>query len=132
MAISKVQSQAETREILAQMDTLKKRAARQALKDTRDQTDIPTVEVTILPMGDGQVSMGEHFGGIGDAHYEAGEKATLLLPVAIALFDRGFVNFEGAKEASEEARKARMAQARQRAEAMRRAQEEAEAAEYAQ
>lgn len=132
MSISKVQSQAESRATLAEMDALKKRAARQAARVTAAEQDIPNVECTILPMGDGQVSMGQHVGGFGDAHYEAEETATLPLPVAVALFDRGYVNFEGGKQASEDARKVRIEEGRQRAEAARRAREEADAAEYAQ
>jgi hypothetical protein len=42
--------------------------------------------------------MGEHIAGLGTAHYEDGEKFTVILPIALSLYERGFVNFEGAKE----------------------------------
>jgi hypothetical protein len=42
------------------------------------------VECTVLPMGDGKVSMGQHVGGLGEAHYEEGETFTVPLPIALA------------------------------------------------
>lgn len=72
--------------------------------------------------------MGEHFAAIGDAHYEEAETAELELPVALALYQRGYVTFEGAKKAQEDAREAVRQAAREAAEARRRAQEEADAA----
>lgn len=97
-----LKSQAEARADAQKQEDLKKRAARQAAKQLRDPQEIPQVEVTILPLGDGKISMGEHVGGIGEAYFEEGEKVTLQLPIAVGLYDRGFVNFEGAKEASKE------------------------------
>lgn len=123
-AVSTVQNKAEAAKYVAEMEAMRKRAARQAAREHGAATDIPKVECTILPMGDGKVSMGEHFAALGDAHYEEGETAELQLPVAVALYDRGFVNFEGAKQASEDARQARLEAVRQRRDALRRAQEE--------
>lgn len=130
MAISHAQSRAESAEILAEMEALRKRAARQAKVAVATAVEIPTVECVILPMGDGQVSMGEHFAGFGDAFFEQGETVTLQTPVAIGLFDMGYVNFEGAKQASEEAREARIEAARARRDAARRAREDAELRDY--
>jgi hypothetical protein len=123
-AVSSVVSKAETARISAEMEAMRKRAARQAARDHSAPADVPKVEVTILPKGDGKVSMGEHFAALGDAHYEEGETPTLDLPVAVSLYDRGYVNFEGAKQASEEAREKRLEAIRQRREAERRAREE--------
>lgn len=119
MSVSKVQSQAEALKTEAEMKKLRQRAARQAARDTADNQNIPTVECTILPMGDGKVSMGEHFAGLGDAHYEQGEPVVIQLPIAVSLYDKGYVNFEDAKKASAEARSAHLAAARQRREAER-------------
>lgn len=129
-AMSKSASQAEAREILAQTEDLKKRAARQAMK-TQALVEVPSVECVILPAGDGKVSMGEHFATLGDAHYEEGEKVSLQLPVALNLYARGYVNFEGAKQAMEDDRAARAEDARNRARAAEDARREAERAEYA-
>ena len=129
MSLSKAANLAESREIIAQMDMMKKRAARQAARSSTPDAEIPMVEVTILPMGDGMVSMGQHFGGIGDAFYEQGEKPTLPLPVAVALYDRGFANFEAAKQASQDAKDARSKAIRDLRDAERRAKEDAEGAE---
>lgn len=108
--VQKVTSQAEARVLIEQQEALKKRAARQAAKVEVAPVEIPMVECVVLPMGDGKISMGEHVPGLGTAHYEEGEKFSVLLPVAVALYDRGFVNFEGAREASREAAEARRAQ----------------------
>jgi hypothetical protein len=108
--VQKVISQAQAREELDKQDALKKRAARQAAKALVEQKDIPFVECTVLPMGDGKISMGEHVGGLGEVHYEEGETFTIQLPVAVALFDRGYVNFEGAREASNTAKEGRARQ----------------------
>lgn len=123
-ALSSVKTKAETAKITAEMEAMRKRAARQAARDHSDPVDLPTVQVTILPMGDGKVSMGEHFAALGDAHYEEGETPTFILPVAVTLYDKGYVNFEGAKEASEAARQQRQEAIRLRREAERRAREE--------
>jgi hypothetical protein len=123
-ALSSVASKAETLRITAEMEAMKKRAARQAARTAVAEADIPMVEVTILPAGDGKVSMGEHFAALGDAHYEEGETANLQLPIAVSLYDRGYVNFEGAKQASAEAKEKRLQAIRERREAERRAREE--------
>jgi len=128
-SLSKTATQAESRVMLAEMEALRKRAARQAKREKGEAAEIPMVECTVLPQGDGRVSMGEHFGGIGDAYYEEGETPSLQLPVAINLYERGYVNFDGAKQAAEEYRRVRMDAARSRLEAERRAREEAEASE---
>lgn len=109
--VQKVTSQAEARILLEQQEALKKRAARQAAKVDIAPVEIPTVECVVLPMGDGKISMGEHVPGLGTAHYDEGEKFNVQLPVAVALYDRGFVNFPGARDASRDAAEARSAQA---------------------
>jgi hypothetical protein len=118
---SPIQSQAQAREQHEAQEAIRKRAARQAAKVQREPETIPVVECLVLPMGDGKISMGEHVGGLGTAHYEEGEKFGLQLPIAVALYDRGYVNFEGAREASKDAAAQRAAQDR----ALRRAAEEA-------
>lgn len=105
--VQKVTSQAEARELLDKQEALKKRAARQAAKIVANPVEIPSVEVVVLPQGDGKISMGEHVPPFGTAHYEEGETFTTQLPIAVALYDRGFVNFEGAREASKQAKEAR-------------------------
>lgn len=105
--VQKIVSQAEARILIDAQEDLKKRAAKQAAKTLQSPVDIPLVECTVLPQGDGKVSMGEHVAGLGTAHYEEGETFTTQLPIAVQLYDRGFVNFEGAREASREAREAR-------------------------
>lgn len=128
MSISKVQSQGESREILTQMEALRKRAARQA-KASAAASDIPTVECVVLPKGNDLISMGEHFGPYGDACYEEGETFDAQVPIAVSLYDKGYVNFEGARQASLDAAEARSNAIRARREAERRAREDAEAAE---
>lgn len=81
------------------LEAIKKRAAKQAAKRELAPEAVPDVECTVLPMGDGKISMGEHVAGLGTAHYEEGETFTVGLPIALALYRRGFVNFEGAKAA---------------------------------
>jgi len=102
--VQKVTSQAEARELIEKQEALRKRAAKQAAKTLVNPVEIPTVECVVLPQGDGKISMGEHVPGLGTAHYEEGETFTIQLPIAVALYDRGFVNFEGAREASQKAR----------------------------
>lgn len=80
-------------------DALKKRAAKQAAKRELAPIEHPMVECLVLPQGDSKISMGEHVAGLGTAHYEEGETFTVALPIATALYERGFVNFEGGKEA---------------------------------
>jgi len=124
MAISKVQGQAEAIKVNAEMEKMKQRAARQAARGSIEAQEIPMVQVVILPKGDGKVSMGEHFGALGDAHYEEGETPTFQLPIAVGLYDRGYANFEGAKQASADAKEARLTAARERREAIKRAAED--------
>lgn len=109
---SPIKSQAQTREEHEAQEALKKRAARQAAKVQREPETIPVVECVVLPIGDGKISMGEHVGGLGTAHYDEGETPSFQLPIAVALYDRGYVNFEGARDASKEAAKARAAHER--------------------
>jgi hypothetical protein len=112
--MSTLKSQAEAREQAAQIEDLRKRAARQAAKELANPVPEKTVEVTVLPLGDGKISMGVHIGGIGEAFHEESEKLTVPLKTALDLYEKGFVNFEGAKAALEE-RKARREAAAQRA-----------------
>lgn len=128
-ALSKTAALAYSKAELAEMEALRKRAARQAQRNTSKE-DIPTVDCEVLPQGDGKISMGQHFGGLGDAYYDEGETIKdLQLPVAIALYEKGFVKFDGAKEAAAEQRDRMLAAARERRDAAERAREEAEAAD---
>lgn len=105
---------------LDQQEALKKRAAKQAAKRELAPEVHAQVECVVLPMGDGRISMGQHVGGLGEAHYEEGETFIVSMPVALSLYERGFVNFDGAKEAFAKVKEARQsaneaAQARQAA-----------------
>lgn len=120
-----LQTQAQAKEQADAEEKLRKRAARQAAKSVSKPADIQSVECTILPMGDGKVSMGEHVAGLGEAHYEEGETLTLELPVALSLFERGFVNFAGAREALNERNASRAAAARARADRLEEARAKA-------
>jgi hypothetical protein len=123
--VQKVISQADAKALIDKQEEMRKRAARQAAKSLKAPDSIPTVEVTVLPAGHGRISMGEHVAGLGEAHYEEGETFNLDMPVAVALYDRGFVNFPGARDAAEKAR-------RDRAEALAERQRQAYAATLAQ
>lgn len=89
---------ATTADIEAQ-EALKKRAAKQAAKRELAPDTVPTVECTVLPLGDGKISMGKHVGGLGEVHYEEGETFPCDLPIAVQHYVRGWVTFEGAREA---------------------------------
>jgi pyrimidine deaminase RibD-like protein len=109
MAVSRARSNAEAAERAAHEEALRKRAARQAAaRIDGEVVPDPVVECVVLPQGDGKISMGEHIGGLGTAHYEEGEKFSIAVPVAVSLYDRGYVNFEGAKQASAEAKAERV------------------------
>ena len=56
----------------------------------------------MLPAGHDKISMGVHVGGLGEAHYEEGETFMVDLPIALSLYKKGYVNFEGAREALNE------------------------------
>jgi hypothetical protein len=79
---------------IEKLEALKKRAAKQAAKRELAPVIHPQAECTVLPMGDGKISMGEHIAGLGTAHYEEGETFTVDLPIALNHYERGFVNFE--------------------------------------
>lgn len=97
--MQKTNSSPEAKAELEELERVKKRAARQAAKRELAPEAKPVVECVVLPMGDGKISMGQHIAGIGEAHYEEGETFTVELPVALNLYIRGYVNFEGAKQA---------------------------------
>lgn len=96
--MQKTNSPAEAKAEIEKMEAIKKRAARQAAKRELAPETFPEVECTVLPMGDGKISMGEHVAGLGTAHYEEGETFTVTTPIAVALYRRGFVNFANARE----------------------------------
>ena len=102
-------------EELAAADAVRKRAARQAAKQELAPQAVPTVTCTVLPQGHDKISMGQHVSGLGEAHYEEGETFTIGLPIAIRLYARGFVNFEGARAALEAERERVSAEVRQSA-----------------
>jgi hypothetical protein len=110
--MQKTNSASEAATAVEKQDALKKRAARQAAKRELAPEVHPFVECVVLPMGDGKISMGEHIAGLGTAHYEEGETFTIALPIATALYERGFVNFEGGKEALAELKLQRARDAR--------------------
>ncbi len=96
--MQKTNSSPEAAAELDKVEALKKRAARQAAKRELAPEVYAQVTCTVLPMGDGKISMGEHIAGLGTAHYEEGETFTVETPIAVALYRRGFVNFADAKE----------------------------------
>jgi hypothetical protein len=101
--MQKTNSAPEAKAEIDKQEALKKRAAKQAAKRELAPETYPIVECTVLPMGDGKISMGEHVPGLGTAHYEEGETFPVILPIALALYERGYVNFEGARDAQAEA-----------------------------
>ncbi len=105
--VAKTITTEEDKADLAMDEAIRKRAARQAAKRELAPLDVPQVECTVLPAGHDKISMGIHVPGLGEAHYEEGETFTAGLPSAVSLYDRGFINFEGAREASEAVKKRR-------------------------
>lgn len=97
--MQKTNSQAEANAEIERMEALKKRAARQAGKRELAPEIIPTVECTVLPLGDSRISTGDHVGGLGTVHYEEGETFTCPVPAAVQHYVRGWVSFDGAREA---------------------------------
>lgn len=85
---------AKTQIALAEAADLRNRAARQAVDAVERGDAEPMVVCRITKQGDGKVSMGKHFAGIGEAHYEWKEAPTFPLSVARALEERGFVEIE--------------------------------------
>lgn len=100
MAVKRM-SAAESAEALAEQGEARKRAARQAARIEGEPETIEIVEVRVLPKGDGKVSMGIHVAGIGEAHYERGERFNIAKPIAEALEERGYVEIEIADAESE-------------------------------
>ena len=97
--MTKLQSQTEAREAAAKAEEVRKRAARQAAKAASDPASIQVVECVVLPLGSGKISMGQHIGGLGEAHYEEDETFKVPLSVAEELKSRGYVNFRAPKPA---------------------------------
>lgn len=114
--MQKTNSAPEAKSELDRQEALKKRAAKQAAKRELAPVSHPVVQCTVLPMGDGRISMGEHISGLGTAHYEEGETFSVEAPVAVALYKRGFVNFADAKAVAAQSaeQERRQAQADQR------------------
>jgi hypothetical protein len=101
MGIAKVQSQAEAREAIEQQVELRKRAARQAAAQIDNPVEVAVVNVRVLPLGDGKISMGVHIGGVGEAFYEKGEIIQAMPePRAQALEGVGYVEIVAAKAAA--------------------------------
>lgn len=96
--MQKTTSGAEAKALIDAQEAIKKRAAKQAAKRELAPEAHPKVECIVLPQGDGKISMGEHVGGLGTAHFEEGETFSVELPIALALYERGYVNFEGARQ----------------------------------
>lgn len=94
-------------------EAMRKRAARQAAKRDLEPSSRELVECTVLPAGHEKISMGHHVGGLGEVHYEEDETFKVELPIALALYKRGYVNFEGARETMEKANDVVRAQATQ-------------------
>ncbi len=109
--MQKTNSSPEAKAEVEKLEALKKRAARQAAKRELAPEIQTIVECTVLPMGDGRISMGEHVSGLGTAHYEEGETFSVEMPIALSLYERGFVNFEGGRQALADLKSGRTAEA---------------------
>lgn len=96
---------------IEKLEALKKRAAKQAAKRELAPEVYPEVECVVLPMGDGKISMGEHVPGLGTAHYEEGETFSVIQPIALSLYERGYVNFAGARDLATDAKASRQREA---------------------
>lgn len=81
--------------ITAEAARAKKIAALRAAKivGVDPQTD-PRVKVRVTKKGHGQVSMGDHIGGLGDLTYDHNEEPSLPQSIALQLEDRGFVEIQ--------------------------------------
>ena len=101
-----LKSQAEAKLQLEQAEKVKQRAARQAAKRILDPATVEMVECVVLPSGDSKISMGEHVPPYGTAHYEEGDTFTVELSIALSLYNRGYVNFDGAREKAKAAAEA--------------------------
>lgn len=110
--MQKTNSTPEAKAEVEKLEALKKRAARQASKRELAPEIQPTVECVVLPLGDGRISMGEHVPGLGTVHYEEGETFPCALPTAVSHYEKGWVNFQGARDAVTDARQARQIEAR--------------------
>lgn len=98
-------SAAKSKEAIAAEDAVRQRAARQAArKDVAPVDAERKVTCVVLPAGHGKISMGVHVGGIGEVHYEEGETFETALSIALNLYRRNYVNFEGAREAADDQR----------------------------
>lgn len=109
--MQKTNSSAEAKAIIEADEALKKRAARQAHKRELAPVNHAVVECTVLPQGHEKISMGQHVAGLGEVHYEEGERFSCALPTAVTLYERGFVNFEGARDAKAQSDLAKQADA---------------------
>jgi hypothetical protein len=70
--MQKTNSGPEAKAEIDKQEALKKRAAKQAAKRELAPEVYPFVECTVLPMGDGKISMGEHVAGLGDGPLRGG------------------------------------------------------------
>lgn len=109
--MQKTNSGPEAKALLDEQEALRKRAARQAHKREQAPPSHAQVECTVLPQGHEKISIGQHAAGLGEVHYEEGEKFTVALPTALALYERGFVNFDGARDVLKQQQAEREAQA---------------------
>lgn len=98
--MQKTNSSPEAKAEIEKLEALKKRAAKQASKRELAPEVIPEVHCTVLPLGDGKISMGQHVAGLGEVHFEEGETFTSPLPTAVLHYERGYVSFEGARGAA--------------------------------
>lgn len=113
-----LRSQAQAREQAEEVERLKKRAARQAAKNIGQAKPEETVKAVVLPKGDGKISMGVHIPSVGEAYYEEGEEITVAKSIAIELYDRGYINFDGARPLLNERNKRRQERERRALELM--------------
>lgn len=97
--MQKTNTSPEAKAAIEEREALKKRAAKQAAKRELAPDTVERVECTVLPHGDGKISMGQHVAGLGEVHFEEGETFQCDLPIAVQHYVRGWVNFDGAKDA---------------------------------
>lgn len=97
--MQKTNTSPEAKAAIEEREALKKRAAKQASKRELAPDAVERVTCTVLPLGDGRISMGQHVAGLGEVHFEEGETFECDVPIAVQHYVRGWVNFEGAKDA---------------------------------
>lgn len=78
-------------EKLAVESAAKLAAARERAMNGGVEPSSKVVKVRVTKLGDGRISMGQHFAGLGDAYYQRGEEPSFPAEIARNLDDAGLV-----------------------------------------